>query len=334
MRRLHNWEWFIKIMKALIIGGAGFLGFYLAKRIVNAGFQVDLLDINKIDTADWPLVELAQNSLVRYISCDFLAVEVDNLDKDYTHIFNFAALLGVQDVLDNPTKVLSLNIALMQKALALAKVQKDINCFVFASTSEVYAGTLEHGSLLFPTPEDTKIVLPNLSSARSTYLLSKIYGEAFCYHSGLPFQIIRPHNIYGPRMGNRHVVPQLMQQALNTKTGTLNVFSVNHTRSFCYVSDAVEMIWRLSRERRADHEIINIGTEDEEITMAGLANIIIDTVGRNLSISPLPATEGSPTRRCPDMKKCLSLTQYKSLVGLKQGVSKCYAWHSKNMFSN
>ena len=320
-----------KNMKALIIGGGGFLGFYLASKIVESGAKVDLLDIVEVSSTDWPLINLVENSFVRHIVCDFSVLDLDGMDTDYTHIFNFAALLGVQDVLDNPAKVLSLNLSLMQKALSLAKKQKGLQCLMFSSTSEVYAGTLEHGRILFPTSENTEITLPDLSTARSTYLLSKIYGEALCHHSNLPYQIIRPHNIYGPRMGNRHVVPQLIHQAVETKFSTLNVHSAGHTRSFCYITDAVEMIWRLSHNRSADGEIINVGTQDEEITMADLGRVIANAVGRDLEIKPLPVTAGSPTRRCPDMKKCISLTQYKSLVSLPEGVEKCYNWHAKNV---
>ena len=85
--------------------------------------------------------------------------------------------------------------------------------FVFASTSEVYAGSLEHFGLPIPTPETAPLGLPDLGRPRTTYMLSKIYGEALCRHAGLPFTILRPHNLYGPRMGMAHVIPELHARA-------------------------------------------------------------------------------------------------------------------------
>ena len=95
---------------------------------------------------------------------------------------------------------------------------------------------------MIPTPENTNLIIEDSYSKRATYKLSKITGESLCLHSGLPVTIVRPHNIYGPRMGMSHVIPELIKKILFLKEGEeLDVFSVNHTRTFCYIDDAINL---------------------------------------------------------------------------------------------
>ena len=169
----------------------------------------------------------------------------------------------------------------MQNALEIAKSQKKLERFVFASTSEVYAGTLNHYGLVFPTTESTPLTISNLHEARSSYMLSKIYGETMCLHSGIPVTIIRPHNFYGPRMGLSHVIPELMKKVVDSDNEVVDVFSVNHKRTFCYIADAVEMIQLLAESDRSIGKAYNVGNDDEETTMGNLAKKIIILI-RNL----------------------------------------------------
>ena len=107
-----------------------------------------------------------------------------------------------------------------QKMLAniidLAKKHSRKPKLIFASTSEVYAGAQFHERIKYPTSENTVLSLPDLSLPRTSYMLSKIYGEAMCHASGLDCIILRPHNIYGPRMGMKHVIPQLIKNFINS----------------------------------------------------------------------------------------------------------------------
>src|SRR5690606_35207656 len=97
-----------------------------------------------------------------------------------------------------------------------------------------------------------------LQTPRTSYMLSKLFGEAMLIHAGVPYTIVRPHNIYGPRMGMSHVVPQLLQKAHRApENGSLGVLSPSHTRTFCYVDDAVEMLVRLIQCEAAANKTIN-----------------------------------------------------------------------------
>jgi nucleoside-diphosphate-sugar epimerase len=90
---------------------------------------------------------------------------------------------------------------MLENVLTLARDQRDFSRFLFASTSEVYAGTLQYFGMPIPTPENTPLAMTALDEPRTSYMISKIMGEAMCQQSGLPFTIFRPHNVYGPRMG-------------------------------------------------------------------------------------------------------------------------------------
>ena len=204
---------------------------------------------------------------------------------------------------------------------------------MFASTSEVYAGTLEHGDLPVPTPEETALALPPLGRPRTSYMLSKIYGEALCHHAGVPFTIVRPHNVYGPRMGMAHVIPELMAKVTRAEdSGLFEVFSVDQTRTFCYVDDAVAMIAAAADSKDCAGETLNIGADGPEIAIGELARRILLTVGKSLEIVPRPAPAGSPARRCPDMSKTRRLTGVDAQVPLDEGLARTYVWYRDRGF--
>ena len=211
---------------------------------------------------------------------------------------------------------------------------KNLKQFLFASTSEIYAGSVASGVAPIPTNETTSLVLPELSNPRTSYMLSKIYGEAMVQHSGLPSINFRPHNLYGPRMGFRHVIPQLYEKALKSRDGSLTVFSPDHTRCFCFIDDATELLWRLMRIHVASATTVNIGRQNEEINMRGLAEKIIEMAGLDLFIVEAEETLGSPKRRAPDMNLCEALTGYKSAISLEDGLQRTINWYQKILRQN
>ena len=229
--------------KVLITGGAGFIGYHLAKRLLKANYKIDILDNFTRGVNDSELNSLTKKNNIELLNMDLLSQKVDEkIDHDYSYIYHFAAVIGVQHVLKSPYDVLDKNAFLLKNAIKAARKQKRLERFIFASTSEVYSGTLKHFGMDFPTKELTPLTINNLSENRTSYMLSKIYGEAMSLHSGLPVTIIRPHNFYGPRMGLSHVIPELKKKVVELNDSSLDVFSVDHRRTFCYIDDAVEMI--------------------------------------------------------------------------------------------
>lgn len=163
-------------------------------------------------------------------------------------------------------------------------------------------------------------------------MLSKLYGEAMVRHAGIPFTIFRPHNIYGPRMGMAHVIPELILKAHNAVAGgSIEVFSVDHTRTFCFIDDAVEMMRAAVETGACRDQVLNLGSASPETKIGDLARIVIDTVGKRLDVLPQPATAGSPTRRCPDMSRMTDLTGKQAQTTLVDGVARTYDWYRRGL---
>ncbi len=325
----------MKTTRALITGGAGFIGYHLARNLLERGYQIDLVDNFSRGVKDDSLSELAQHEGVRLIDLDLLdSSQLGTLRRDYDVIFHFAAIIGVSYVLKAPYDVLTKNVKLVENMILLARQQQSLARFVFTSTSEIYAGTLKHFSLTIPTPEDTPLAITELAHSRTSYMLSKIYGEAMCLHSGLPVTIVRPHNFYGPRMGLSHVIPELCAKAFNSEDGTLDVFSVSHRRTFCYIDDAVETIRLLSESEQACGEAFNVGSQTPEMSMEDVARKIMRIVGKDLTIRPQPETAGSPRLRCPDISKTVRVSGYRPQVGLDEGIRRTFQWYRDNVFTS
>lgn len=321
-------------MKALITGGAGFIGYHLTKELVAEGYKVVLADNFSRGVEDSFLKELEKNPNITFISADLMEKEnVMKLGTDFDYIYHLAAIIGVQNVLHHPYDVLDKNVELLIHMIELAKVQQHMRRFIFASTSEIYAGTLQYYDMKIPTPEETPLTITPLEHPRTSYMLSKIYGEAMLQQSGLKFTIIRPHNFYGPRMGMSHVIPELLNKAyFSEENQKIEVFSVDHKRTFCYISDAVKIIRMLAESSKAQGQAFNVGNESPEVTIQEVAEKILKVTERQLLIDAKPATAGSPARRCPSMKKTKSCIGYTGEVTLEEGIKKTFDWYKKYIF--
>lgn len=322
--------------KVLITGGGGFLGGFMARALADRGATVHLIDNLARGRMDSFLRDLLERPSVKLVQKDLRAHDaLAGLDGDYDVICHFAALLGVQNVLDNPYPTLRDNIRMLDVMLEFAMQQSCLERFVFTSTSEVYAGSFEATEMPIPTPEDVLLALPALSHPRTSYMLSKIYGEAMVRHSGVPYTIVRPHNVYGPRMGLSHVIPQLLEKAHRAPDGgCIEVFSVNHTRSFCYIDDAVRMLVACAEAEACRNQVLNLGTQTPEVTIGTLAETVIATVGKRLRVKAAPATPGSPGRRCPCTARMRELTGVTATVGLEEGVRRTYEWYARHVFDD
>jgi nucleoside-diphosphate-sugar epimerase len=320
-------------MKCLITGGAGFIGAHLAKRLIDDGHEVHLVDNFSRGKND-QFIETLISDGAKLFDVDLLEPsELDSLDSDYELIYHFAAIIGVQNVLNRPYNTLVDNVQLLANIIEFSRKNETLQRLVFTSTSEVYCGSLLHLDMPIPTPENTPLALPDLKEARTSYMLSKIYGEAMLQSSGLPFTIVRPHNIYGPRMGMSHVIPELLFKMYNSEDGaSVDIASPTHTRTFCYIADAIDIIVESTLSEKCKNETINLGKQTPEITIAELAEVILEVVGKKLTISHGQVTAGSPSRRCPDMTKTKDLLDYESATDLLDGVEKTFSWYKENTF--
>ena len=322
-------------INVLITGGAGFIGLHLANRLVASGFSVCIADNFSRGMHDEHLKRFLEKPKSSCIDIDLSDEKnVRDLGDHFHFVFHLAAIVGVKNVATKPYSVLTQNVELLRNVVSLSARQRDLKRLLFASTSEVYAGTLRHFDLPIPTPEQAPLGLTSLSESRTTYMLSKIYGEAMCLQSGLPVTIFRPHNIYGPRMGMAHVIPEQLSEIYRTKPGQeIRVASIDHTRAFCYVTDAVAMLEEMMKEESCVGETLNLGCENPEISIKDLVRICLDVTEADRRIVPLPPTTGSPVRRAPDMNLTHSYLKVRPTVSLREGIGRTWDWYLAHIFN-
>jgi nucleoside-diphosphate-sugar epimerase len=322
------------VTKVLITGGAGFLGSHLARAMIRRGHTVDLVDDLSRGRVDDDLATLERSPSLRLLRLDLLRPgSLDGIDRDYEHVLHLAAVVGVAHVVRDPERTLRDNVLMTNHVLSWAAGLPRLARFLFASTSEVYAGTRQAFGVPIPTPERIPLAVSDIAEPRSAYALSKVYGEALCHHAGLPFTIVRPHNVYGPRMGLAHVIPELLERAhAASPGGVLEVHSIEHRRTFCFVDDAVEFILRMLSSDACAGETLNVGSAGPEVSIRELAELVVETVGRSLEVRGLVPTRGSPDRRCPDMTRAAQLTGWRAQTPLRSGVGRTYDWYRMRVF--
>ena len=319
--------------RVLIIGGAGFLGFNLAKKFLNNKYQVDIIDNFQRGRKDKDFIKFSKSNKLKILNINIFKFNKTKINKNYDYIFNLAAIVGVKNVLNNPYSVLINNLENKKKAIEIATYQKKLKKFIFTSTSEVYAGSLENKLLKFPTKESNIIALHNFKNPRATYMISKIYGEIMCHNSGLPFLILRPHNIYGPRMGTSHVIPELIIKFYKNAKNLIKINNPYHKRTFCYIDDAVSMIFKLTTNNKTKFKTFNIGNQSPEITMIDLSKKIYSIVSPRKKIKIIGnkrENDYSPKKRCPDTSSLKKIISLKKNSNLDQGIKKTFKWYKRN----
>ena len=321
--------------RVLITGGAGFVGFSLASKLIEKG-NVELTLIDNFDRGrnDEEFESFLKHNSVNFVNADITKLDTfDNLDKDFDYIYHLAAVIGVKNVKENPDRVLYVNAMSTLHLLEFAKDCKHLRRIFFSSTSEIYAGTQTHYGISVPTSEDVNLTLMDITSSRTSYMLSKMYGESILFNYGrkynIPITIGRYHNVYGPRMGFMHVVPEMFTKIKNSSE--IEVASPTHTRAMCYIDDAIEMTILACESSLTESEILNIGNSSEEITIRDLVETIAGILDTKIFIKDIDDTPGSPKRRCPDITKINKLTGYEPKVNLEEGLVKSYSWYESRL---
>lgn len=197
---------------------------------------------------------------------------------------------------------------------------------IFFSTSEVYSPLIHSKKTNFPIREDQDLLISSKTINRDAYYLSKVFCEKILQIKDNKFLILRPHNIYGPNMGNSHVIPNLINK-LNNNKKKVNVFSPNHTRAFCYIDDAINQIIKLSFSEKNYGKVFNIGNQNEEIKIYDLAKKIKKQLNSKAILVKGKNTDGSPIRRIPSMKKTFKNIGYKVMTSLDKGIRKTIDWY-------
>ncbi len=304
--------------RAVITGGAGFLGSHLGDRLLAEGYDVVAVD-NLVTGSTDNIAHLNGDSKFEYLNID--------ITKPYTvpgpvdMVYNFASPASPVDYLELPLETLLVGSIGTHNTLDLAR-EKGAR-FLTASTSEVYGDPTVH-----PQPEEY-FGNVNPHGTRAVYDEAKRYSEAvtFAYRRkfGMDAKIVRIFNTYGPRMRIKdgRVVPAFISQALRGEP--LTVFGDGkQTRSFCYVSDLIDGIYKLSISEESGP--INVGNPVER-TMLQFAEEILKATGSSSKIVHLPLpTADDPKQRRPDITKAQTLLGWEPRVTLEEGLKDTIAY--------
>lgn len=306
---------------SVVTGGAGFLGSHLTDRLLEAGHQV--IGIDNLITGNMRNVEhLESNSDYSFIKHD--VTDHIEVPGQVDFVFHFASPASPIDYLELPIPTLKVGALGTHNTLGLAK-DKGATYFL-ASTSEVYGDPLVH-----PQTEDYWGNV-NPIGPRGVYDEAKRFAEAMtmAYHRfhDLDTKIVRIFNTYGPRMrlDDGRVVPAFIGQALRGEP--LSVFGDgSQTRSFCYVSDLIEGIYRLSQSNR--HEPVNIGNPGE-MTIAEFAEKILAITGSDQPLENHPLPTDDPKQRKPDITLAKQLLDWEPVVGFEEGITRTVEYFSQD----
>lgn len=313
--------------KALITGAAGFIGYHVAIRLLKKNFKLILLDNFTRGKKDKYFNRLIKNKNVTFKNID-LTKPISIKEKNINYVFHFAAHLGVKNVISNPNRTFNDNIKMLVNLLDTLKKFNSKTKFIFFSTSEVYSPLIQSNKAIFPLKEDVDLVIKNQATPRDSYYLSKIIGERIVQLSGLKFVCFRPHNIYGPRMGYSHVIPELIKKINSGNKNSIKVYSPTHKRAFCYIDDAIDQIISVSFSKVAN-KIFNIGNSNQEIKMFELAKLIKKICNSKVGLKKTFDTPGSPKRRIPSLVKIKKYINKKKYISLNEGIKQYLFFNSK-----
>ncbi len=223
------------------------------------------------------------------------------LPHGWDQIYLLAAVVGVRNVEADPARTVRVNALTALHAIDWIEPGERI---FFASTSEVYAGGVDAGIVPVPTAEDVPVMVPDVTAPRFAYAISKLLGEAGFLHAakakGFAAVVGRFHNVYGPRMGADHVIPEMAMRAMAGEN-PFRVWGADQYRAFCYVEDAVDAMLRLMATPEASGQIVHIGDDTQETNITDLAKLVLRLTGADAALEPAPAPPGSVARRCPDL---------------------------------
>ena len=267
---------------------------------------------------------------IKVIKADLtLAYNFQVFDNDYDEVYMLASVVGVDYANSIPNEIIRINTALILNTLEWLKEAK-VGRTLFTSTSECYAGATEAFNYKIPTPEEVPLTISDIKHPRFTYAVTKMLGESGFHNYSKVFGfenvIVRYHNVYGPRMGFKHVIPHLAQRFIKGET-PFKVYGHDQTRAFCYISDAVEGTVQ-AMEKGIHGETYHIGTQ-EEITIEALIKHGGSVMGYTGPYTNAPTYPGSVSRRCPDITKAKKELNYNPKVDWKSGVKETLEWYEK-----
>ena len=309
-------------MKALVTGGAGFIGSHLCDRLLELGYEVIALD-NLITGNGRNITHLAEQPRFRFVQQDVC----DPFDAPVDLVFHLASPASPKGYYEYPVETALANSSGTHRALELAL--RHGARFLLASTSETYGDPLEH-----PQREDYWGHV-NPIGPRSCYDESKRFAEAltvsYVRARSLDARIVRIFNTYGPRMdpGDGRMLPNFITWALQGRA--LVIYGDgSFTRSLCYVSDLVAGLERAMLRPQTTGQVFNLGNPDEH-TIREYAELVRAATGTDIEIRYEPARQDDPTRRRPDISRARQVLDWEPRVSLDEGMQRTVDWFRETL---
>ena len=308
-------------MRALITGGAGFIGSHLSERLLSLGHDVTVIDDlstgrleNLADARENPRFKLHNDSI---FNRDLLTALIESNDI----VFHLAAVVGVRNIVEHPVRTIEINVRGTERVLEVAAATR--KRILITSTSEVYGKSAK-----LPFSEADDLVFGSTTNSRWSYACSKAIDEflAIAYHRqrGLPVTILRLFNTVGPRQTGQYgmVLPTFVKQALHGEPITV-YGNGKQSRCFGHVDDVIEGMLRCIANERTAGEIFNLGST-EEVSITQLAQKVLDATGSRSRIEYIPYTKAygpgfeDMYRRVPDISKAQEWFAYQPTHSLDE----------------
>jgi dTDP-glucose 4,6-dehydratase len=306
--------------RALVTGGAGFLGSHLCERLLSEGYRVVCMD-NLGTGALENIAHLEAEADFEYIDHDVTAHV--NVLGELDEIYHFASPASPRDFSRIPIPILKVGALGTYNALGLALARGAR--FMLASSSEVYGDPLVH-----PQHEEYRGNVDQVG-VRGAYDEAKRYAEAITMayhrHHRLETRIVRIFNSYGPMMrpDDGRMIPNFILQALSGQPLTI-YGDGSQTRSIQYVDDLIEGAFRLMKS--SESRPVNIGNPEEH-TVREIAEMVIELSGSGVGIVHEPLPEGDPRRRCPDITRARETLGWEPRIPAREGLERTLSWFAR-----
>ena len=316
----------IKNKRIFITGGAGFIANTIIKNLISNN-QIIAFDNFHRDT-------LSQSDYANHKNLSI--VKGDVLDKEFLFdsmkgadiVVHAAGIAGIDTVILDPVRTMSVNMIGTANALEAALMNKVKDRFVDFSTSEIF------GSMAYKSTEESDTVAGSAGEARWVYAVSKLAGEhlAHAYYKqyGLPVVTIRPFNVYGPGQTGEGALQIFIKRALKNEDIYINGDG-SQIRAWCYVDDFVDCIMRCIEDPKAIGESFNIGNARAVITILGLAQTVCRVLNSKSKIVFKDQLSADIELRIPSVEKSAKVLGFKAKVDLDEGIEKTAAWIKKNL---
>ena len=313
----------------LVTGGTGFLGSALVRRLVGEGKRVRVLDNNSRGRAS-RLQDL--EGRFEYVEGDIRdPAAVDRACAGIDIVCHLAFVNGTEFFYTKPDLVLDVALKGITNVLE-SSIRHRVPELMVMSSSEVY-----QEPKVVPTDESVALSIPDPLNPRYSYAAGKIISEIVALNYGRDHfkrvTIVRPHNVYGPDMGQEHVIPQFVARlkALQQHPSHPIPFTIQgtgrQTRSFVFVDDFIDGVM-IVLERGEHRGIYHVGTF-EEVAIESVAAIVAEHFGRPIQIVPGPPADGGTNRRCPDITKMLKLG-YQPRFSLREALPGVVRWYDEH----